>query len=141
MEPPREETGRILMSRAEDDLTIVHQLLESPKRVTWAVAFHAQQACEKAIKAVLWLYTADNIPKTHDVGLLAGLAARTGIQVPRADFLSDLTAYAAATRYNDPLDPGDDELAEAVAAADAVVEWARPLVAEKLAGTEHEDQS
>ncbi len=97
------------------------------------LCFHAQQAAEKAIKRVL--ITHDVVPpKTHDIERLFDLASESVGPVPeRLRAASSLTAYAVLTRS--PADFGEldeEEWAEMVARARAVVVWARELVADQL---------
>ena len=140
MAPRREKTAYELMTSARDDLTMVHQLLAATRPVAWGIAYHAQQACEKALKAVVWLHGEQEVPRTHDVGALTTLALRLGLEPPLAGELPDLTEYAVTPRYGGPPRPSPEDVADAVRAAEAVVAWAEPLVAEKLSGTEYEEQ-
>ncbi len=63
------------------------------------LCFDAQQAAEKAIKAVL-LHRAVDFPYVHDLDKLLGTIEGSGLQIPddvrRA---GKLTRYAVATRY------------------------------------------
>ena len=86
------------------------------------LCFHAQQAAEKAIKAVL---VGDGIvpPKTHDIGALLSLVDSYGLAVS-ADVrpATSLTKYAVISRY--PADFGEldeNEWSHAVALARAAV--------------------
>ena len=95
------------------------------------LAFHAQQAAEKASKAV---YRAKNLEfrYTHDIGqLLAGLTKR-GVLVPEhVQDAVELTDFAWEARY-----PGLGELLSeagyrrAVSIAEEVMDWAVRLVGE-----------
>ena len=94
------------------------------------LAYHAQQATEKALKAVLLHVTRETPPRTHDVVLLSDLAREAG-HVPPVDAVAAqrLTGYAVLTRY--PADLGEiDEVERGQAVADArgVVEWAERVV-------------
>ena len=63
------------------------------------LCFHAQQAAEKAIKALL-LKRQGRFPYTHDVGALLRLVRDARVAVP--DDIQEAqvpTAYAVATRY------------------------------------------
>jgi HEPN domain-containing protein len=53
--PPREgaDLARVLLDRADDDVTLVRRVVEEEDIADAIVGFHAQQAVEKAIKAVL----------------------------------------------------------------------------------------
>ena len=75
------------------------------------LCFHAQQAVEKAVKAVL---IAGGVvpPKVHDIGRLLDLVGSHGIDVPESVGKVD-----------------DAEWAEAVALARAAVAWAEREVA------------
>lgn len=93
------------------------------------LCFDAQQAAEKALKAVLIVRRAD-VPRTHDIErLLAGLR-QVGVVVP--DPVSEaerLTAFAVQARYpasDDPLD--DSDLTNALSLARAVVDWAAQII-------------
>lgn len=98
------------------------------ERVRWEDrCFEAQQAVEKAIKAVL---VRDQIefPRTHDIGDLLDLAAASGRVIPfdEARFLSD---FATAARY-----PGwdrrvtQDDYRRVIDLAERVLDWARRIV-------------
>jgi len=91
--------------------------------------FHAQQAAEKALKAVLRFRRID-FPLTHDIEELLRLVEEGGPSMPdvvrQAGFL---TPYAVEARY-----PGHwavisgTEVAEALSAAEQVVEWAKQVI-------------
>lgn len=63
-EIPRPSWGPWL-ARARDDLAVAETLLEAGSPA-WAVCYHAQQAIEKGIKALLVLACEDP-PKTHNL--------------------------------------------------------------------------
>jgi HEPN domain-containing protein len=66
------------------------------------VCFHAQQAAEKALKAVLVSWRID-FPYTHDIKGLLRIAETSGIVIPPTiQQAALLTPYAVETRY-----PGD----------------------------------
>jgi HEPN domain-containing protein len=68
------------------------------------LAFHSQQAAEKALKAVLVLQQID-FPRTHDLGLLLEMCSAAGCtETETLQPATGLTRYAVATRY-----PGDHE--------------------------------
>jgi HEPN domain-containing protein len=86
--------------------------------------FHAQQAAEKAIKAVL-LAEGVPFPFVHDLGRLLDTARKAGVPIPAdvadADLLTD---YATIARYPGNGAVGEHEHARAVATAAAVLAWA-----------------
>jgi len=94
-----------------------------------SLCFHAQQAAEKAIKAV-YRARGQVFRYTHDLDdLLHGLE-RAGLQVPEAVWeAADLTHYAWEARYpgfTEPVSP--EEYQQALTLAERVVHWAAALV-------------
>ena len=93
------DLARGLLDLAHDDHVAASALLDVAAVSDAIVGFHAQQAVEKALKAVL----ADRgvtYPFTHDVGLLTALCADAGIDTPALLHDADLlTPYGVALRY------------------------------------------
>jgi HEPN domain-containing protein len=70
-----------LLALAREDLAAA-EALDSAERVSDSpVGFHAQQAVEKALKAVIASRDQD-FPFTHDVGLLMQLCQDAGLELP-----------------------------------------------------------
>jgi len=95
------------------------------------MCFDAQQAAEKAIKAVLLLRGVD-FPKTHNLGALLTLIRQQQLAVPddvaQAHRLSE---YAVVTRYPSRGEPVSEEDCDAaIRCAEAVLGWASGLVGE-----------
>ena len=90
------------------------------------LCFDAQQAAEKAVKALLITRGVD-FPYVHDVGLLLTLLEDSGEIVPEAVRQADkLNPYATITRYPDMADPvSEQEYNEAVGIATEVMDWAQ----------------
>lgn len=91
------------------------------------LGFHAQQAAEKAVKAVILHRTREPAAFSHNVRRLFRDAEAAGASVPplSTEAMGALTQYAVITRY--PANLGEVDEAEwqrAVADARAVVEWA-----------------
>ena len=88
------------------------------------LCFHAQQAAEKALKAVLVAHSVV-FPRTHNLRTLIDLLpaeVAVSVQVQEAITLTD---YAVSARYPGDLEPIDQhEYSEAVQLAQAVVAWA-----------------
>lgn len=89
------------------------------------VCFPAQQAAEKAIKAVL-LAQGIEFPLTHDIEELLEIAENGGVGLPEGvQEASMLTPYAVESRY-----PGywfeitEADVKEAIQAAERAVAWA-----------------
>ncbi|MGH7535163.1 MAG: HEPN domain-containing protein [Gemmatimonadales bacterium] len=116
------------LRRARSNLVLARQ--PKPPEALWEdLCFEAQQAAEKAIKAVLVSRGVD-FPKTHDLGRLLRILEESGMKLPAPVWRSpELTAYAWEARY-----PGDYEPAtadvhrRAVELAEAVVRWAGEVV-------------
>lgn len=91
--------------------------------------FHAQQAAEKALKALL-VHHGREVPRIHDIARLLDLV-REVLLVPSAlDDAGLLTLYAVDLRY--PADLGEatpDEADEARRLATEVVVWAERCIA------------
>ena len=96
------------------------------------LCFEAEQAVEKALKAVLRSRGID-FPKTHDIGELMALLDRSGQKISQDLWKADsLTTYAVETRYPGPAEPvSRNEYREAVALAQQVVKWAESIVSPK----------
>ncbi|CAN5779630.1 HEPN domain-containing protein [soil metagenome] len=89
-------------------------------------AFHAQQAAEKAVKAVLIRRDVE-FPYTHNLNRLLRLASDAGVQIPpEVDEAKALSVYAVTTRYPSPPDEQmeEQELADALRIAETVLRWA-----------------
>ncbi len=94
------------------------------------LCFQAQQATEKALKALL-LQRGVRFPRTHSLAVLISLLEQAGEQVPgHIRNATRLTDYAVEARY-----PGLDEVVdleeylEALALAEAVVRWVEESIA------------
>ena len=87
-----------LLHASRDDEAILE--LEVADRI---FGFHAQQAVEKLLKAVIGAH-GERFEHTHDLGTLVrhaeGLGKRYEIKEPLLKFL---TAYAGVWRYEDPI--------------------------------------
>ena len=98
------------------------------------LCYHAQQAAEKAIKAVILHLTRSEPAFSHSLRRLKEDAEQAGASAPvplTAESAALLTQYAIITRYPADLGEVDDvEWQTAVAQARAVVEWAERIVAE-----------
>jgi len=97
----RRDLAQVLLRKARGDELTVRALLreEVPDEV---VGFHAQQAVEKALKAVLAARGID-YAFSHDIAYLDDLLASNGIEVPEAvRAAEELRPWAAEFRYEDP---------------------------------------
>lgn len=108
---------------------MARRALEGDVLLCAQAGFHAQQAVEKAIKAVILARRGD-FPFTHDIASLFDILCKCGVILPEEiSRASELSAYAVEVRYpglDEPVDP--EEAREAFATATAVVAWARTLL-------------
>jgi len=120
--PP--DDPREWLKRAESNLTLAKA---SQRRVYREdLCFHAQQAAEMAIKALL-ISRNVKFPYVHDLAGLLTLLEKTGEEIPESIKQAEgLTRFAVFTRYPGIAEPvGRREYAEALHLADEVVRWAR----------------
>ena len=92
-----------------------------------ATSFHAQQAAEKALKALWFEQQAVEAPRTHD---LVRLAQDVGYVAPRAADLEELTQAYVASRYPDAIDATTTQIDKSTArghqtTAEDIVRWVR----------------
>ncbi|MEO5349418.1 MAG: HEPN domain-containing protein [Magnetococcus sp. YQC-3] len=94
------------------------------------LCFHAQQAAEKAIKAI-YRHRGFGFQYTHDLEMLLTALAGHGESIPGEIIDADsLTVFAGAARYPDTGEPvTEDEYKEAVRQAEMVVSWAAGVIA------------
>ena len=117
------------LAHAKSDLNLA-RLAKSHKAILPEQAcFHAQQACEKALKAVL-LFKGLEFPLVHDIEVLLEIAKDGGLRLPREiREAGALSPYAVEARY-----PGYDEditaadVGEALRLAGSVVEWTSTIL-------------
>lgn len=97
------------------------------------LCFDAQQAAEKAIKAILIKLDVD-FPYVHDLAELLTLLEKSGHKVPKSiRQAEELSRYAVFTRYPG-MGPhiGEREYKEAVKIAETVVRWAEKQITQRV---------
>jgi len=115
------------MRHAHGDLAIA-KIPVSEEILFESLCYHAQQAAEKCIKAVLLHYGID-FPRVHSIERLIDLLPQDIQRTDELKAAASLTRYAAMLRY-----PGEFEEVtrkdheEAVRLAEAVVEWAEDII-------------
>ena len=118
--------ARSNLVRAKADIRLSDVFLED-------LCFDAQQAAEKAIKAVL-IHLAVRFPYVHDLTTLLDIVAQSGISiVASVREAGRLTRFAGVTRYpglNEPVT--QEEYEQAVAIAEIVFQWANDIVGRRL---------
>lgn len=112
---------------ARSDLDLAR--VSRPAKVLFeGLCFHAQQAAEKALKAVL---IAKGIPppKTHNIRTLLDLLPPEIIAPQQVEDAATLTDYAVMSRYPGDFESVDEEeYNEAVRLAETVVLWAERII-------------
>ena len=117
MMPPEEARASIVQGwllKANEDFAVAEYLISSKRPYYGAVGFHAQQAVEKYLKALLACRQIE-FPKTHDLDKLLDILAC--VDETLAESLRDITVlsvYGVETRY--PADLPDLTLSEATEA-------------------------
>ena len=100
MRPHIEEAWRGLRL-ADRDIKVFDILMEEPEAHLSIVLFHAQQAVEKSLKAVLFSRQIE-FRRTHNLTELAQLLRQEGVETPVADdLLERLNPFAVTFRYDD----------------------------------------
>jgi len=89
----------IFILKAEQDISLVHEVMGNNNVAPEIMLFHIQQCVEKLIKA-LFSYHSLRFSKTHDLDELVDLALEHGIALPSfMDKLTELSPYAVDGRY------------------------------------------
>jgi len=92
------------------------------------LSFHAEQAAEKALKAVL-IFKSIPFPKTHNIRTLLDFLPRDVIPTKEVKEAAGLTDYAVLSRYPGDLEPvTDEEYRRALSLAEIVVKWAEGVI-------------
>jgi HEPN domain-containing protein len=124
------DLARVLARKAEGDAKAMRRLVSDPEIDDEAIGFHAQQAIEKWLKAVMALQGLEEA-RIHDLGRLLEILGVGGIELPPgAEWLDDLTIYAVPLRYADFLDAEPLERDAVLALVDEVGEWATKQLAQ-----------
>jgi HEPN domain-containing protein len=132
--PEHVDLAHLLLRKANADLAATRALAADADPHDEAIGFHAQQAVEKALKAVL-AFSRVPSPRTHDLTYLVELLDSHGLDVPAAIAEPEwLSPWAVTTRYDD-LDDTLDRNA-AINAADGAITWAQTLLRQPLGDTD-----
>lgn len=100
MQPHIDEAWRSLRL-ADRDSTAFHILRSDPAAHISTINFHAQQAVEKSLKAVLYSRRIE-FDRTHDLAKLGMLLKQHGMTLPISEHdLRSLNPFAVTFRYDD----------------------------------------
>lgn len=118
--------ARGLLARARDDFFVVRRLAGEADAPGWVLGFHAEQAVEKALKAVL-SSAGIEYPRSHNLVMLAELLRQAQQSLPPevADF-GLLVPYGVVLRYEEVPDdePPQCDPAWFVKVAEQTLTWA-----------------
>ncbi|MBU4211599.1 MAG: HEPN domain-containing protein [Kiritimatiellae bacterium] len=133
MKPIKNDNQRVAQDwivHARSDLRYAKRGLDDRFILGAHVCFHAQQAAEKAVKALLLAHGRD-FPFTHDIETLIHLLKHYHIPIPSCVLRAgSLTPYAAELRYPGDMDEDitQDEVRKAVRLAEQVVHWIKKAI-------------
>ena len=112
------------MKKADADLDMAGRALRGKRKYPDLCCYHAQQAAEKYLKALL-VERGVEFPKTHDLVLLNQLCVSNGILTAfDEDSLDFLSAFASRVRYPG-VEPDLEEAQKAMTIAKTVRRFAR----------------
>lgn len=117
------------LAHAQSDLNLARLARDHKGILPEQICFHAQQAAEKALKAVLASRRVE-FPLVHSIQVLVQIAQQSGLAVPPEVLdASSLTPYAVLTRYPGYLEEiTQADVREAIRLAEQVVSWATAMI-------------
>lgn len=119
------DQAAVLARKANADAVAVRELAGNPEITDEIVGFHAQQAIEKWLKALMAIRGMSET-RIHDIGRLLQLLENDGAVLPKgAEQLDELTIYAVPMRYDELLDAEPLDREATVALVDEVDRWAQ----------------
>lgn len=117
------DEARRFVRLAQDDFAAFGVLVKLPQIRQGLAFFHAQQALEKSLKAVLFVH-AISVRRTHDLYALADLLNQSGIATPHTPAeLACVNPYAVECRYGNEAVPSVSP-AQVEALTTSVLAWA-----------------
>ncbi|MBF0213937.1 MAG: HEPN domain-containing protein [Magnetococcales bacterium] len=121
------DSARRLFEKADQDRKIFHAIKHIPDIEDESICFHAQQAVEKCLKAVL-MEKGVSFRRTHDLDELVDLIIDAGITFPfDPNQFSLLNPFAVQWRYED-LDIGGLDLVEAEHMMEKAYFWVKGVL-------------
>jgi HEPN domain-containing protein len=122
--PEGRDLAKVLARKAEGDVKVMRRLAPDSDIDDEAIGFHAQQAIEKWLKAVMAFQGLEEA-RIHDLGRLLEILGEAGVDSPPgANWLDDLSIYAVPLRYADLLDAEPLDRDATLSLVDDVGEWA-----------------
>lgn len=124
----QKEYARELLAVALEDLEAGKVLAAAGLSRKENILFFAQQAVEKALKAVL-CWQEKPVPLTHTLELIIDRVAQCGLSVPYGEELADWTQFATVRRYEEgKFDFTEEEISTVLSAAAEVLSWCRSSI-------------
>lgn len=126
------EFAEVLLRKAAQDEFVMHKLISDPEAPGEAIGFHAQQAVEKMLKAVLALH-AIRFGKVHELAHLLDLLRKNNLAFPKNfEEFDRLTPFAATLRYEDtfPISEGPIDRTWAADCVQQAKAWAESMMRE-----------
>jgi HEPN domain-containing protein len=126
MKRPRDHT-QALLQKAANDLVAAQATLSTGQALD-TVCFHAQQAVEKSLKAILALHDIE-YPWWHDLSELFELVRPLASElILFEEQMFRMTPYAVEVRYDEEFEPSLDEASEALEVAKEVCRLSSNIV-------------
>jgi HEPN domain-containing protein len=136
-----QDVADALLAKAGGDEAGLRALADNLDVPDHVAGFLAQQAIEKALKAVL---TARDVSfeRSHDIDYLCGLLEDAGLDLtPKLKAAAALTPWAVEFRYADLFDAAPLDRSEALATVVAVREWATQAISTEKSPEQQPDSS
>jgi HEPN domain-containing protein len=130
---PKTELIAEWLAKADDDLRMAGLALDASPPVSWGAAFHAEQAAEKLLKALLTFHSVE-FTRSHDIDYLLSLCLAVEAKAESLrDTASKLTDFAVEPRYPLPRrDPTEAEARGAIQIARQVRRFVRDVLPSEL---------
>ena len=124
--PRREQAdlAALYSRKASADATAARKFADSPEISDEIIGFHAQQAVEKWLKAVMAKLGLQQ-QRTHDIDQLCRVLEEQGVELPAPRLrLAELTDFAVPLRYEDLLDAEPFDRRGVTTLVERVGDWA-----------------
>jgi HEPN domain-containing protein len=126
--PERDRLATTLIDRAREDRFALEHLASIEGAPHSVLGFHAQQAVEKFLKAVL-MKRSISFQRSHDLRYLAEIFDSEGIEMPvSVDDVDALTDYAVPLRYEAPVNTPELDIVAAQRMIETLDQWAAKMV-------------
>jgi len=123
-----DELAALLARKATEDAVALREFAANTEIADSVLGFHAQQAIEKWLKAVLARHAVD-FEYTHDLRHLIALVEDASVEFPfDTPAVVRLTEYAVPLRYDELLDAAPLNREVALKLVDEVSGWANNLL-------------